>query len=131
MLPTRRTLLISGGVCVLGSMPIALFDSLIRNGWTVALEEAVAFGISYGAILWFLTLPGLTVYGAALRLWRHGCRWHRQLVALVLSPLIAALPVWAFTRAPWTVQEIVWAVCLPALAGFLVQPEHGELHYRP
>ena len=120
-----RTLFVSGSACVLGAMAVAFADSLGRDGWTVAIGEGIGFGFYFGFLLWVLTLPGLVVYGAALWLWRRVGGWHPHLVALLLSPLVAVLPAWAFTRDGSSVPLVAWAVCVPVLAGFLVEREQG------
>src|SRR6266480_7511001 len=75
-----------------------------------------------------LRLPSLGPDAARSRRLRRGAlavasrrRLAPHLVALLLSPLVAALPAWAFTRDGPSVLLVASAVCIPVLAGFLVE----------
>ena len=106
--------------CLVGSTTAAFLSSL-SDGLGTAITDGLGWGIYFGGLLWLLMVPGALIYLLILSFWSS--RGSLRVSAVVLSPLLAGLPAWAFIDGGVDNRSAVlsWTIGVAIAFGFLVK----------
>ncbi len=132
-----RNLVRMAAISLVGSIVIFLVGGLSTEGWSTALRDALGWGLYFSFFLWFVMLPGTLTYLTVVGLWTRVHGVHARLVAVVLSPLLAVLPAYAFTIDGTEDRRYVfaWTFCVAVGCGVSVRlPERNSRadgHFEP